>query len=286
MNVLIVGLGIIGGGYCQKLIEHYNVYGIDNKNTIDYAYSHGFILNNKCDDELYSIADAIILCCYPNDCLKIIKEKQYLFKTNVFITDTCGVKSQYLDTLSSFLRKDITYISHHPMAGKEVSGIQNADPNIFKNANFIIIGKESENSRFLKEIAHILEFSNIVYLSSKEHDDIVGYLSHLTHILAITLMNAKDTHNYIKYTGDSFRDLTRIAKINENLWAELFLSNKKNLLDQIELFEKKLNEFKNAIINDDCDKMKMLMKESTRRREMFDEEMKSGDNSWISDTTD
>ena len=122
----------------------------------------------------------------------------------------------------------------------------------------------------VKEIGEILEFKNIVTLSKEEHDEMIGFLSQLTHCIAISLMTCKESQNLVEYTGDSFRDLTRIAKINENMWSELFLLNKQELLDQMNLFLQQFNELKNALETEDIDKMKDIMRLSTTRRSYFD----------------
>ena len=159
------------------------------------------------------------------------------------------------------------------MAGREVYGVENSDKNIFKNANYIIVPSKSSTlmgMNKVKEIGEILEFKNIVTLSKEEHDEMIGVLSQLTHCIAISLMTCKESQNLVEYTGDSFRDLTRIAKINENMWSELFLLNKQELLDQMDLFLQQFNELKNALETEDIDKMKDIMRLSTIKRSFFD----------------
>ena len=158
------------------------------------------------------------------------------------------------------------------MAGREVSGVKNSDSNIFKGANYIITPDNNSNKaiEFAKKIGEILEFKNISILSVEEHDEMIGFLSQLTHCIAISLMNCKESSQLIEYTGDSFRDLTRIAKINENMWTELFLINKEELLNQMDLYLAHFNNLREALINNDSEKMKEIMKLSTERRKLFD----------------
>ena len=159
------------------------------------------------------------------------------------------------------------------MAGKESKGIYNADANVFKGANFLItptIRNKNESIEIVKELARILEFKNIEIISIEEHDKIISFLSQLTHAIAVSLMNSKENSNFIKYTGDSFRDLTRIAKINEDLWTELFLLNKEYLLEDIELFISELNDLKNKVKINDKEGLKKLFVEATKRRRAFD----------------
>ena len=159
------------------------------------------------------------------------------------------------------------------MAGKEVSGVYYADPSIFLPANLILTPTEKntkETIDFMYEFGKELRFNNICELSVEKHDQMIGYLSQLTHVIAVSLMNANDSTHLKEYTGDSFRDLTRIAKINESLWTELFLLNKENLVQEIELFVNEMNDFKKALVNEDIDKMKQKFITSTKRRKYFD----------------
>ena len=149
----------------------------------------------------------------------------------------------------------------------------NSDYTIFKGANYIItptIFSKANSMEVVKKIGEVLGFKNIVTLNNKEHDEMIGFLSQLTHVIAVSLMTCKESSHLVEYTGDSFRDLTRIAKINENMWSELFLINKEELLAQIELFENQLTKMKKSIKEEDLETMKEMMKLSTFRRSYFD----------------
>ena len=159
------------------------------------------------------------------------------------------------------------------MAGKEVYGVQNADKAIFRNANYIVTPTEKNSKEAIeecKQLGKILGFKTIAELSPEEHDEMIGFLSQLTHCIAVSLMTCKDSENLVDYTGDSFRDLTRIAKINEEMWTELFLLNKKELLSQMDLFMNKFKSLRDSIENEDKEQMKEIMRLSTQRRSLFD----------------
>ena len=159
------------------------------------------------------------------------------------------------------------------MAGKEVYGVENNDPDMFKGANYIIT-PTSENTlsaiELAKMIGQVLEFRNIAVLTPEEHDEMIGFLSQLTHCIAVSLMTCKDSTHLVEYTGDSFRDLTRIAKINENMWTELFLMNKNQLLAQMDLFLTEFKKLRDALAKEDQESMKEMMRLSTKRRKYFD----------------
>ena len=159
------------------------------------------------------------------------------------------------------------------MAGKEVYGVENSNKEIFKGANYIITPTNTSSTKAIsvaEEIGKVLNFKNIVKLSIEEHDEMIGFLSQLTHCIAISLMVSKESSHLVEYTGDSFRDLTRIAKINENMWSELFLLNKEELLNQMELFSTQFDKLKEALKNENIEEMKQMMIESTKRRKYFD----------------
>lgn len=273
-KVLIVGLGLIGGSYAKKLCKlDYLVYGYDKYvETMKQAYNDGTILNQTIDNiDFFELIDIVVLSLYPHDNVEFLKKYQYKFKAGTIITDTTGIKTVIVKEITKFIRSDLKFIPSHPMAGKEVSGYSNSTPDLFLDANFIITPlNESDDISSLKKLGTDLGFMNIEVLSIAQHDEIISFLSQLTHVIAIALMNTHDTDSYINYTGDSFRDLTRIAKINENLWSELFLTNQNILLKEIDDFKKALDKVENKIITNDKEGLKQLMRDAKESRILFD----------------
>lgn len=275
---LIVGLGLLGGSIALGLKKwNHTVYAIDiDEKAIDYALNQHIIDEGSttCDPSLLSKADVIISGLYPTMIVDWIKENQIHFKEHALITDVTGIKGAIVYKIQEILREDLEFIGAHPMAGKEVSGVYYADPTIFLPANLILTPTNKntkEAIEFMYEFGKELRFNNICELTVEKHDQMIGYLSQLTHVIAVSLMNANDSTHLKEYTGDSFRDLTRIAKINENLWTELFLLNKENLVEEIELFVHEINDFKDALEKEDVNKMKQKFITSTKRRKYFDQ---------------
>ena len=276
-KILIVGLGLIGGSYAHALTRKgYYVGAITKDETsIKYALEHNIIQSGEVipTKEYIGQFDFVIFALYPTVFVEWIEEYQHLLKENIIITDVTGIKSEIVYKIQTILRKDIEYIPAHPMAGREVYGVENNDPDMFKGANYIIT-PTSENSdeaiEFARTIGEELEFKSISILTPEEHDEMIGFLSQLTHCIAVALMTCKDSRHLVDYTGDSFRDLTRIAKINENMWTELFLMNKNQLLSQMDLFLKQFKELRDALAKEDSEKMKEIMRLSTERRKYFD----------------
>ena len=159
------------------------------------------------------------------------------------------------------------------MAGREVYGVENSDDRIFHDANFIVTPTDSntpEAVEWCKDLGRILGFRKISVLSPEEHDEMIAFLSQLTHCIAVSLMTCTDNRHLADYTGNSFRDLTRIARINENMWSELFVMNKKPLLDKMDRFIEEIREFRDALDRDDTETMREKMRLSTERRAWFD----------------
>ena len=276
-KILIVGLGLIGGSYAQKLTSlGFEVGAISlDENDINYALENHYIASGstKLEKEYISKFDLVVFALYPHVFLSWIKENQHLLKQNALITDVTGIKEAIIYDIQNILRDDIDFVAAHPMAGREVSGVRNSNPDIFINANYIVvptIKNKEEDILKIEELGKLLGFKNIARLSPSEHDEMIGFLSQLTHCIAISLMTCKNSTHLSEYTGDSFRDLTRIGKINEEMWCELFLLNKKKLLKEMELFINQFNALKIAIENDDEDKIKEIMKLSTKNRGYFD----------------
>lgn len=276
-NILIVGLGLMGGSYATALSEQgYKVKAITvNQKDIDYAVERGMIIEGSVqpDERLISEADLVVFALYPTVFVDWVEKYQHLFRSGTLITDVTGVKTQVVAQVQSMLRPDVEYIPAHPMAGRERSGVEFSDASVFKGANYIVTPTERNTVEAIencKELGSILGFSRISVLSPEEHDEMIAFLSQLTHCIAVTLMTATDTEGLEKYTGDSFRDLTRISKINDLMWSELFLMNKDALLRQMDAFSEEFSRFRQYIANGQCEEMRQVMRKAGERRLRFD----------------
>lgn len=274
---LIVGLGLLGGSYARGLTEKgYYVEAITkDKEDIEYALQHEMIKkgSSEIDEEMIRSADIIIFALYPATFIKWIEENGKLIKPGTLITDVTGVKGCIVEKIQNMLPPLVEFVSAHPMAGREVFGIRNSDESIFYGANYIVVTttrNTDEGIEACKRIGEILGFGRISELSPEAHDEMIGFVSQLTHCIAVSLMNCYEHGHLERYTGDSFRDLTRIAKINENMWSELFIMNKEPLLRQMDLFIGEFTKMKESLIEDDREAMKEMMRISTERRKQFD----------------
>lgn len=276
-KILIVGLGLIGGSYADALTKAgYEVGAITrSQSSIDYAKENGLISSGTIEvtKEYVEQFDIIVFSLYPHTFMKWIERYQSYFKEGALLTDVTGVKSSIVYKIQSFLRPDVEFVGAHPMAGKESSGVRFASGNIFKGANYIVTPSDKntdEAVEMCEELGRVIGCTNISRLTPEKHDEMIGFLSQLTHCIAVSLMNCKESHELGMYTGNSFRDLTRIAKINDEMWSELFVMNKSALLVQMDLFASQFQRLRDAVANEDFDTMRGMMRTSTERRKYFD----------------
>lgn len=276
MNIGIIGLGLMGASFAKRLSPQKDktIYGIDqNEQTIQTALELNIIKEGSTDpDKLIKKCNLIILALYPTMIKPWIVENQQYLESGTILMDISGVKTNIVEPVQAILREDLELISIHPMCGRESRGIDFAQADIFDNANYIIVPTDKNTPKAIeaaKQLGKDLRIKNISILSCEEHDRMIGFLSQLTHVIAVSLMNTHDNSHLVEYTGDSFRDLTRIATINEDLWSELFLLNKDILLDEIDQFLDATKHFRDSLEKEDIDEMKRLFIQSTNRRKLF-----------------
>lgn len=280
-EILIVGLGVIGGGYARALTRQgYRVSCITREQKdIDYAVAHGIIHSGYTEPrpEILAAAELVVLALYPHTAVEWMRENQNFLRPGTLVTDVTGVKARFIREMQAFLRTDIEFISAHPMAGRESSGVEYSNDEVFRGANYIVVPTDRntrEGIAVCRRLGEILGFGRISELDAESHDRMIAFLSQLTHCIAVALMNCHQGVGLENYTGDSFRDLTRIAKINDEMWSELFLWNREALLAQMEVFEKTFDRLRGMLERGDREGMREMMRISTRRRTLFDKERK------------
>ena len=276
-KILIVGLGLMGGSYAQALKRQgFTVDAITrSQGSIDYALERGWIDwgSTTVDPVELGTCDIVIFALYPHVLLRWLEDNQQYLKDGALLTDVTGIKGPVVYKVQAMLRPELEFVGAHPMAGREVYGVRNADCSIFQGANYIVTPTESNTPAAVEateELGRLLGFARISRLSPERHDEMIGFLSQLTHCIAVALMTCRDVEHLSAYTGDSFRDLTRIARINDEMWSELFLLNRDKLLEQIDLFEAQMQILRKAIAQGDSELLRSLMRLSTSKRALFD----------------
>lgn len=274
---LIVGLGLLGGKYALELTRAgHTVHAVDkDPAALEWALAHGYIQSGKTRnfEDLVSSADHIVFGLYPTTLLEWFEQYGQLLRPGCIFTDVSGVKTGLVEPLQALCPPGVEFIASHPMAGRERCGVQHSAEVSFAAANFIITPTERNTPAgvaWARQLAQTLGFGHVTELSCAEHDRMIGYVSQLCHAIAVSLMCANDNTHLSEYTGDSFRDLTRIARINDALWAELFLWNRENLIEQIDQFSAALDALRQNLADGDREALQQMFRLSTQRRAAFD----------------
>ncbi|MCA1075807.1 prephenate dehydrogenase [Clostridium bowmanii] len=277
-NITIVGIGLIGGSYAMALkeLKPKNLWAIDiDKDVLVAAEKMNIIDKGYINPKIpLRDSDIVILAIYPQKTINFVKNNMKLFKTRAVITDTTGIKKDLLSKIMPVLRKDLDFIGGHPMAGKEESGLKAATVDMFKHANYILTpiqGNKEENINLVENLARDMGCKRVVHLTPEKHDDIIAYTSQLPHIIAVSLIDSNSSITGVsKFVGESFKDITRVATINGELWPELLLYNKENIINKIQDFENNIKEIKEAIINGDEAFLKKRFESATMKRKELD----------------
>ena len=278
-KILIVGLGLIGGSYAKALRKlGFQISAITLKQEdIDYALQNGIIDFGYTEPlpEVIGQAELVIFALYPHVFVEWIASYQQYLRPGALLTDATGVKGAIVERIQSMLRPDVEFIAAHPMAGREVYGVQNSDEQIFRGANYIVTPTARNTEAAIQdclELGRLMGFAHVSVLSPEKHDEMIGFVSQLTHCIAVSLMTCYDGEKLQDYTGDSFRDLTRIARINDDMWSELFLLNKDMLLDSMDKFLTEFTTLRTCLEHGDRETMRRMMRVSTERRAFFDKQ--------------
>lgn len=276
-KILIVGLGLLGGSYAMALTKKgYTVKALTrSQSSIDYALEAGIIADGKTgvDADMIAEADLIVFSVYPRVLIEWMEQNRNLIKPGTILTDVTGVKGYTVYRIQSMIPEGAEFISAHPMAGRECLGVQNATDEIFKKANYLVVPTEKNTEEAIilcEDLGRELGFARISRISVDKHDEMIAFLSQLTHAIAVTLMCCNDSPDLVDYTGDSFRDLTRIAKIDDVMWNELFMCNRDELARQMDIFSETFEKMRKALKEGDTTTMRQMMRTSTERRKLFD----------------
>lgn len=267
MNIAVVGLGLIGGSFCKALKKNtfHRILGIDtNKETIEKALACGAIDEEITTDRL-SEANLTIICLYPEAIVNFVKENATNFKKGSIVIDSCGVKEYVVNECTPVLNDyGVIFVGTHPMAGREFSGFDYSTENLFEGASFIITPTDETPQiavDLLQTLAGSISFGKAVVSTPQKHDEVIAYTSQLAHIVSNAYVKSPAMLNYDGFSAGSFQDLTRVAKLNEYMWSELFMCNKEALLKEINCVINSITEYRDAIENNDLDKLIAILRD-------------------------
>lgn len=272
MNVLVVGLGLIGASLAKALKKNTNhhVIGWNRTGTVTLrAIEEGVIDETGELDEIIPKADVTIINFYPKAIVPFIKEHKHLFKKNSIVTDSCGIKTKICRELEKE-DFDFYFIGAHPMAGREVSGYDNSLDNLFDNASFICTPTDNiprNKTDALVGLAQDIGFARTVVTTPEHHDEMIAFTSQIAHVLACSYVLSPLAPNHAGYSAGSYRDVSRVARINADMWTELFIDNKEPLVREIDDLVSNLMKFKYSIVNGDEQSLHDLMEKGNRIKE-------------------
>jgi prephenate dehydrogenase len=270
MKIGMIGLGLMGASFAEVWCKNHTIIGYDqNKQVMDKATSDQLIhVAANTIDELIAQSEIIWINLYPQAAKQLIEQYQSTFPSNLIVCDIAGIKSIYQELN---LRRDIRYLWTHPIAGRAASGYDAHNIAMFQGANFILTPTASADAEAIKVVTSLVKecgFGTITQMTPEEHDERIAYTSQLTHAIAVSLMNSGDKDlGFASIIGDSYRDLTRIARINDQMWSELFILNQSALLSQMRLFHEQFANLMNALEQGDQETIRLLMSQSRKKRE-------------------
>lgn len=273
MNIAVVGLGLIGGSFCKTLKKHtfHRIMGIDrDPETIRKALESGAI-DEEIPPERLSEANLVIICLYPEAIVEFVEQNAGFFKKGGIVTDSCGVKEYVVSKCTSILDKEgVIFVGTHPMAGREFSGFDYATDDLFEGASYIITPSDDTPQiavDLLQTLAGSLGFGKAVVSTPKRHDEIIAYTSQLAHVVSNAYVKSPTMLNFDGFSAGSFQDLTRVAKLNEYMWSELFMCNREALLKEIDCILDRITEYRDAIRGNDLERLIEILRDGRELKE-------------------
>jgi len=277
LTFAIVGLGLIGGSYAKALrnLKVRHIMGMDISHGIARACLNANMIDEIVEEDGSNLKEADVIICsvYPEAMVDFVRKNITCFAEGMLLTDATGVKGTIPCEIQAMLPEGCEFLSGHPMAGRQGSGLGMSDAAIFINSNYIIVPTDQntpEAIAWLENFAKAIGCARSVKVSMEDHDKIIAYTSDLPHITAVALVNSASYNENTQYfIAGGFRDATRVADINPELWSDLFLSNRENVIAEIENYQKQLERWKQAIADNDRDALKEIMREAGPRRRML-----------------
>lgn len=276
MNIGVVGLGLIGGSICKALKQNtdHTVFGFDKEQSINSFAILDKAIDGILDDSNIPACDYIILSVYPKATVDYLTEKAPLINKNTIVIDCGGIKASICDKCFDIASQHgFTFIGGHPMAGLHHSGYKYAIADLFLGASMILTPKNTDNIDVLQQVSTFIKsigFASVTVTTPENHDRIIAFTSQLAHVVSNAYVKSPQAQVHKGFSAGSYKDLTRVAKLNENMWAELFLENKQHLLFEIDHIINSLSEYRDAIKNDDADTLKALLKDGSDRKKSID----------------
>ncbi len=273
MNILVVGLGLIGGSFCKALSSRTenSIFGYDiNEKPVEMAV-HDRAIKGALSPDNFGKADFVLICLPPKTAMDFFEENAHRFKKGTIIADVCGVKNIVSGSMEAHaLKNGLRYVGTHPMAGREFGGYKYALENLYDNRSFIITPTENTDKEALetvKTLAKAAGFKKIVESTPEAHDRTIAYTSQLAHVVSSAYVKSPSIQKESGFTAGSFQDMTRIATLNENMWTDLFMQNREALLFELDTLLENLGKYRKALSESDADTLTELLREGRMIKE-------------------
>ena len=278
MKIAIIGLGLIGGSMAKSIkgSTDHTVFGYDLNDTVVKKAQLLSAIDAPLTDAILAECDLTIVALYPQASIDFVTEKQDIFKKGSIVLDCCGVKQKVCEAIEPIsLAKDFVFIGGHPMAGLEHSGFDHAVTTLFHDASMILTptkGNIQDVEKVVKLFTNI-GFTNIQVATPEEHDQMIAFTSQLAHVVSSAYIKSPAAMKHNGFSAGSYRDLTRVAKLNENMWTELFLDNPDFLIQEIDEIIGHLQEYSKAIRSRDKETLHALLKDGREKKALIDGEV-------------
>lgn len=278
MKIAIIGLGLIGGSMAKAIKENtpHTVYGLDLSDTVVKKAQLIGAVDQPLTDELLSQCDLTIVALYPQAAIDYISEKQEVFKKGSIVLDCCGVKRTVCSQVEPIaLDRGFVFIGGHPMAGLEHSGFDHAKKALFREASMILTPTKGsiQDVGKVKDLFTTIGFTNIQIATPDEHDRMIAFTSQLAHVVSSAYIKSPTALQHKGFSAGSYKDLTRVAKLNEDMWTELFLDNPEFLVEEIDGIADRLKQYSQAIKENDSQALRQLLKDGREKKAIIDGEI-------------
>ena len=275
MKVGILGLGLIGGSLARAYaLEGHTVYAIQrNESMLSFAMLAGAV-HGKLSEETIPECDLILLAIYPGGSADWLEKNAPLVRKDALVIDCCGIKKEICQRCFPLAKQyGFTFVGGHPMAGSQFSGFKYSRANLFEGAPMVLVPPVYDDILLLDRVKNALKPCNFGFFSvttAEEHDKMIAFTSQMPHILSNAFIKSPTALNHKGFSAGSYKDLTRVAWLNPQMWAELFLENKENVLFELDFYIKSLEAYRDAIAADDMNALVALLDEGKKRKEEVD----------------
>lgn len=275
MNIGVIGLGLIGGSLARALKKAGNtVYGLDiSKETMLKAE----LLNAytyRLDEDKYKELDLLFIAVYPRSFEIVLNDALPRLKSGAIVLDIAGTKRSIVEAMKKASKSypDIKFIATHPMAGKEFWGINHSSALLFEKASLLMSPVKADISDLVevKKLFTDIGFASVVMTTAAMHDEMIAYTSQLAHLISSSYVKSPSAINHDGYSAGSFKDLTRVAKLNSKMWSELIFDNKDNVIKELDIFIDNITKYRNALLENDEQKLKVLLEEGSVQKEIIE----------------